>query len=68
MDEKLSVEGDADFGEIEEIADLDAPELGDILADAPRPSKGKEKAVEIDEEEDVEIDEDGDWNWGAMVH
>lgn len=44
----------------------DAPELEEILADAPRVMKGKAKAVEtVVEDDEVSEDEDAALNWGA---
>ena len=67
MDNKLrDVVGEEDFGLPEADVDLDAPELEEILADAPRVMKGKAKAVEtVVEDDKVSEDEDAALNWGA---
>lgn len=68
MDESSSstAVGEESFGTVEDDADLDAPELEELLADAPVVNKGKGKATEdvfmaTDSEEDV--DEDVSWSW-----
>ena len=65
MDNKLTgVVGEDDFGLPEEDVDLDAPELEEILADAPRVSKGKAKAVEmVVGDDEVSEDEDAALDW-----
>jgi hypothetical protein len=67
MDDKLrGVVGEEDFGLPEADVDLDAPELEEILADAPRASKGKAKAVEtVIEDDEVSEDDDAALNWAA---
>jgi hypothetical protein len=67
MDDKLrDVVGEEDFGLPEADVDLDALELEEILADAPRVLKGKAKAVEtVVEDDEVSEDEDAALNWGA---
>jgi len=72
MDDKLeNVAGEDDFGVVEDDANLDAPELEDILADVPRPTKGKGRLVESEEtvEDDMvgletsDDDSDAEWDW-----
>jgi hypothetical protein len=67
MDNKLGdIVGEEDFGLPEADIDLDAPELEEILADAPRVLKGVAKAVEtVVEDDEVAEDEDAVLNWGA---
>jgi hypothetical protein len=53
------------FGLPKADVDLNAPEL-EILADAPRVSKGKANVVEtVVEDDEVSEDEDTASNWGA---
>ena len=59
MDSPLHVNGEGNFGSVEEDANLDAPELDEILADGPRARKGKENEVDTataseDDGEDVD--------------
>jgi hypothetical protein len=58
------VVGEDDFGLPEEDVDLDAPELEEILADAPWVLKGKAKAVEmVVGDDEVSEDEDAALEW-----
>lgn len=67
MDDKLTdVQEEENFSVAEEDSNLDAPELDDILADAPRVDKGKAKAVaEMDCAESDDEDESAPFNWGV---
>jgi hypothetical protein len=68
MDDKLyDVVGEEDFGLPEADVDLDAPELDDVLADAPCVAKAKPKATEmiVDEEGAVSEDEATELDWTA---
>jgi len=68
MDEVLHINGEDDFGPVEDDADLTAPELRDILADVRRPEKGKGREVEVQLlAETDDSDDNGDandpWTW-----
>ena len=68
MDDRLTdIQEDEDFSPAEKDSNLDAPELADILADAPRIEKGKVRAgmvAELDDSSESE-DESTPFNWGV---
>lgn len=66
MDEALPEIKGMDEFELEADFDLDATELADILADVPRITKGKEKAVNVVPVNPAESDSEDDevaWVW-----
>jgi hypothetical protein len=68
MDEVLHINGEDDFGPVEDDADLTAPELRDILADVRRPEKGKGREVEVQllaetDDSDDNSDSNDPWTW-----
>jgi hypothetical protein len=57
--------GKSDFGPVEVDADLDTPELEDVLADAPVTSGGREVAEDdfADARSEESDDSGADWHW-----
>lgn len=65
MDDRLeNVVAEDTFDVAENDVDLDATELQDVLADAPRAVKGKGKSVAVVDDVDEDFDNEEAWDWG----